>query len=35
MVKDEYECLEMAANRTILIELTSFFICDVLLTLIE
>ena len=35
MLTGDYECLGMTANMTILIELTPFFICDVLLTLIE
>ena len=35
MHKDDYECLEMAANMTTVTELTPSFICDVLQTLIE
>ena len=35
MLRDDYECLGMAANMTTLIELTSFLTCDVLLATIE
>ena len=35
MLRDNYECLEMAANMTTVIELTPFFTCDALLTLIK
>ena len=35
MLGDDYECLGMPANMTILIVLTPLFTCDVLLTLIE
>ena len=35
MLRDDYRCLGMAANMRTVIELISFFACDVLLTLIE
>ena len=35
MLRDNHECLEMAANMTTVIELTPFFTCDALLTLIK
>ena len=35
MLRDDYECLGMAAYMTTLLELSLFFTYDVLLTLIE
>ena len=35
MLRDDYECLGIAANMTPLIELNQFFTCDVLLTSIR
>ena len=35
MLRDDCECLGMAATMTTLIELTPFFTCDVSLTLLE